>query len=587
MYTDDKNAQVVLALLKKFGIRKIVISPGMTNVPISRSVQIDPFFEVYSVVDERSAAYFATGLAYASDEPVAISCTGATASRNYLPGLTEAYYRNLPVIALTSQHHSPDYSDFVPQLTDRTVSQNDIKRYSAMLPVVKDKEDLRKCVFQVNKALHLATVKGDGPVHINIPVTPSFKFNTKQLPDITKIDYFNTETMEPRKLAKELFGKKVGIFVGSHRQFSKETIAAMNSFVQKTGAAVFYDHTSSYTGKNRVLTAQIADLLKTTKLPDIMIDMGAISGDYSAPLLCKGVATWRLSEDGEYHNRKGEQELQKVFEMSERFFFDELADAIIGIKAGSYYESLAKDVKKIQVPQMPLSNTYISSKLSKALPKNSMLHMGILNSLRNMDFFEVDRSILLSSNVGGFGIDGPVSTLIGKAMVDKNRLSFGLVGDLAFFYDMNALGIHHVDKNVRILLVNNNNGVEFRLNETIESQWGSDTNKFISAAGHNGSAKAWAEARGLIYLSADTKESYDKQLADFCSKDINHYDTPVLFEVFTESEDEQLAIKTLRSVNQPIIKAQKASGLSAVKQAVKVVTPNKVKRVYKKLKGNK
>src|SRR5690606_25172776 len=131
MYTDDKNAQVVLALFKKFGIRKIVISPGTTNVPIARSVQNDPFFEVHSVVDERSAAYFATGLAFASGEPVVISCTGATASRNYLSGLTEAYYRNLPIIALTSQHHTPDYGDLVPQITDRTVSQNDVKRYAA------------------------------------------------------------------------------------------------------------------------------------------------------------------------------------------------------------------------------------------------------------------------------------------------------------------------------------------------------------------------------------------------------------------------------------------------------------------------
>ena len=62
MYTDDKNAQVVLALLKKYGIRKIVISPGTTNVPIARSVEQDDFFEIYSMVDERGAAYFA-GLA--------------------------------------------------------------------------------------------------------------------------------------------------------------------------------------------------------------------------------------------------------------------------------------------------------------------------------------------------------------------------------------------------------------------------------------------------------------------------------------------------------------------------------------------
>lgn len=586
MYTDDKNAQVVLALLKKFGIRKIVISPGMTNVPIARSVQLDPFFEVYSVVDERSAAYFATGLAFSSNEPVVISCTGATASRNYLPGLTEAFYRNLPVIALTSQHHSPDYSDFVPQLTDRTVSQNDVKRYAALLPVVKDKEDLRKCIFQVNKALHMAIDKGGGPVHINLPVTPSFKFTTKALPDITKIDYYNTETLDAKKLAKEISGKKVGIFIGSHRPFDNSTISAINKFTKKTGAAVFYDHTSSYTGNNGILTSQISDLLKTTNLPDIMIDMGGISGDYSAPLLCKDVNTWRISEDGEYHNRKGEQELQKVIDSSERFFFDNLANAIVSVKVSGYYSSLAKDLKRIKVPSMPLSNTYISSKLSKQIPKDSTLHMSILNSLRNMDFFEVDKSIMMSSNVGGFGIDGPISTLVGESMVNKKRLSFGLIGDLAFFYDMNALGIRHVDTNVRILLVNNNNGVEFRLNDRIEAQWGSDTDDYIAASGHNGSAKAWAEARGWVYKSASSKDELDGLMPEFCNADVDYFGAPVLFEVFTKVADEQQAIKNIRSVNQPIKKTKKPTG-PTVKQVVKEVTPKSVVRAYKKIKAKK
>jgi 2-succinyl-5-enolpyruvyl-6-hydroxy-3-cyclohexene-1-carboxylate synthase len=101
-YTDEENAQIIIALLKAHGIRKIVASPGTTNIPITGSVQNDPYFEVYSAADERSAAYLACGLTYESGEPVVLSCTGATASRNYLPGLTEAWYRKLPVIAITS-----------------------------------------------------------------------------------------------------------------------------------------------------------------------------------------------------------------------------------------------------------------------------------------------------------------------------------------------------------------------------------------------------------------------------------------------------------------------------------------------------
>ena len=103
-YTDEKNAQIVIALLKAHGIRKVVASPGATNIPIVGSIQNDQFFDVYSSVDERSAAYLACGMAYASGEPVVLSCTGATASRNYMPGLTEAWYRKLPIIAIMSTH---------------------------------------------------------------------------------------------------------------------------------------------------------------------------------------------------------------------------------------------------------------------------------------------------------------------------------------------------------------------------------------------------------------------------------------------------------------------------------------------------
>lgn len=582
MYTDDKNAQVVLALLKKFGIRKIVISPGTTNVPVARSVQNDPFFEVHSVVDERSAAYFATGLAFASGEPVVISCTGATASRNYLSGLTEAYYRNLPVIALTSQHHTPDYSDLVPQVTDRTVSQNDVKRYAALLPTVKDNEDLKQCIFKVNKALTIATTKGGGPVHINLPVSPAYSFTTKELPDYQKTEYYSAETLPTRELASELSGKRIGVFVGSHNPFDAKTIDAISRFAKKTGAAVFYDHTSSYTGDNRVLTAQISDLLQTDKAPDLMIDMGSISGDYSASRLFNNVATWRISEDGEFHNRQGVEKLQKVFDCLEEYFFETMADSLTGVKSTDYYESLSKSIKKLKIPEMPLSNTYISQRLSENIPKKSLLHMSILNSLRNMDFFELDKSILTSCNVGGFGIDGPVSTLIGQSMADRKRLSFGLIGDLAFFYDMNALGMRDIGKNVRILLVNNNNGVEFRLNNKLENQWGSDTDSFISAAGHNGSAKAWAESRGFKYLTASTKEELDDQIAEFCNKDLNHFDSPVLFEVFTKVSDEQHAVDLIRGANNQAAKKMLEQS-PAVRKLVKRVAPKKAINLYKKI----
>ena len=547
MYTDDKNAQVVLALLKKYNIKKIVVSPGTTNVPIARAVQFDPFFEVYSAVDERGAAYLAGGLAFASCEPVVISCTGATASRDYIPGLTEAYYRGLPVIAITSQHHSPMYSDLMPQVTDRRVSQNDVKRFAAILPVIKDDEDYRACVQLLNEAFYTATRRDAGPVHINLPVSNMYSFTTPKLPDVQKIEVYDAEDFPENELMNALQGKRVAVFIGSHKPFDAETAAAIESFAAGLNAPVFCDHTANYTGKNRVLSAVAGDLADLKLLPDIVIDLGSVSGDYSASRLFRGRRVWRISEDRKFHNRHGAEIVENLFFCSERFFFKTMQ------KAGGakpYYSAIRDAVAGAKLPMLPLSNIYACSQISKRLPKNSYLHLGILNSLRSMNFFELDPSIAVSCNVGGFGIDGALSTALGQSLADPKRMSFCVLGDLAFFYDMNALGNRHVGNNLRILLINNNRGVEFRLNANLERLWGSDTDELIAAHGHFGSAKSWAESMGFAYLRAETKEAFDGQIDAFC--DPERFRQPVVFEVFTNAEDEQAALKNLRAFNHPI-----------------------------------
>lgn len=89
------------------------------------SVQQDSFFEIYSCVDERSAAYMACGLAAEIMQPVVLSCTGATASRNYFPALTEAYYRKLPILAVTSTQEESKIGQLIPQVIDRSIQPAD------------------------------------------------------------------------------------------------------------------------------------------------------------------------------------------------------------------------------------------------------------------------------------------------------------------------------------------------------------------------------------------------------------------------------------------------------------------------------
>ena len=226
-YTDERNAQIVISLLKQHRIRKIVASPGSTNVCLVASMQCDPYFEMFSAPDERSAAYMACGMAAESGEPVVLSCTGATASRNYFPGLTEAYYRKLPVLAITSSRRSTRIGHNFDQVTDRTSVPNDVVKVSVQMPVVLDSETEWGCIIAANKAILELRHHGGGPAHINIETTYSPSCNVKELPTAKAIFRYTNRDKLP-----ELKAGKVAVFVGAHLPWAEKLTDAVDEFCQ-------------------------------------------------------------------------------------------------------------------------------------------------------------------------------------------------------------------------------------------------------------------------------------------------------------------------------------------------------------------
>lgn len=546
-YTNERSQQIVIALLKAHGIRKVVASPGTTNLTLVGSMQQDPYFEMYSSVDERSAAYMACGLAAESGEPVVLSCTGATASRNYMPGLTEAYYRKLPVLAITATQGDHKIGHHFAQVIDRRSTPNDIARISVNVPVSKDAESEWNCNVLVNKALLELKRHGGGPVHINLATTYSRDFSVKELPATRVIDRV---TMQEKFPAFPKTGK-VAVFVGSHKTWTKEEELALTAFCAAHNAVAFCDHTSGYKGKFRVLFALVAGQ-KQYHSPlcdvDLLIHIGEVSGDYYS-LGIKAKQTWRVSEDGEI--RDTFHTLRYVFEMPEKDFF--LYYAQNGSYNEEYLQSCQKEYDSMlqQIPELPFGNIWMARQLAPALPEKSVLHLGILNTLRSWNFFEIPASVLSYCNVGGFGIDGDMSTLIGASLAHPDKLYFGILGDLAFFYDMNVLGNHHVGHNVRIMLINNGRGTEFRNYDHPGSAFGEDADKYIAAAGHYGNKsplliKHYAEDLGFEYLMASDKEEFLSASRRFVISEMS--DKPMLFEVFTDSADESRAIEMMHYV---------------------------------------
>lgn len=102
MYSEKENVLQLVALFKAHGITHIVLSPGSRNSPLIHSFATDSGFTCYTIVDERSAGFFALGIIQAFNCPVAVCCTSGTAALNLGPAVAEAYYQQLPLLVITA-----------------------------------------------------------------------------------------------------------------------------------------------------------------------------------------------------------------------------------------------------------------------------------------------------------------------------------------------------------------------------------------------------------------------------------------------------------------------------------------------------
>ncbi|WP_455139456.1 thiamine pyrophosphate-binding protein [Thermophilibacter sp.] len=576
-YTNEENVRMLVALLKQFGIKRIVASPGTTNITFVASVQGDSFFEVISSVDERSAAYIACGMAAESGEPVVLSCTGATASRNYTPGLTEAFYRKLPILAVTSMQHPGRIGQYVPQVLDRSTPMADVCVKHVRVTVPHSDEDVWACNLMLNEALLALTRDGGGPVHIDLQTEYSRDFSTRPLPRYREIRRYTVEDSLPT-----INAQRIAIVVGAHMPFSADLTEAIEGFCGRYDAVVLCDQTSNYRGNHRVLAALVTNQdasLPDIARPDLLIYIGSVSG---ASLHIYPSEVWRVNPDGEIRDCYRKQ--TAVFEMSERFFFAHYAgvDAARSDATKKSLQQWNKVYKEIvaAIPELPFSNLWIAQHTAPRLPDNSVLHLGILNSLRAWNMFETPESVACYANTGGFGIDGVLSTTLGASLASPEKLFFCVLGDLAFFYDLNVLGNRHLCSNIRILLVNNGRGTEFRNYVHPAAQFGDEADAFMAAAGHFGDksrtlVKNFASDLGFKYLSASGKEEYLECLPQFISPE--NREKPMVLEVFTDSQNESDALEAISSI------AHDSKG--AAKQLVKKALGQKGVDMAKKILG--
>ena len=552
-YSDEKNVQILIALMKAHGVKRIVASPGSTNVTFVGSVQQDPYFEIYSCVDERSAAYMACGIAAETCEPVALSCTGATASRNYFSALTEAFYSKLPILAITSTQDRSRIGHLIPQAIDRSSQPNDTVKFSVYLQNVKDGQDEWDCMIKANKALLELNHHGEGPVHINLATSYCPSFKTKELPNVNVIKRYNAEDNLP-----ELPIGKIAIYIGTHNRWSDELINSVDAFCERHHAVVFQDPASNYNGNyglNYLLAAQ-QNISDANRQPDLLIHIGNMSDMWG---IVQPKNVWRVAEDGNISDPY--KKLRVVFEMKETSFFKHYVHTKPSGEK-DYIEICRQREEQIkkEMPELPFSHLWIAQQMHDKFPSNSTIHYGILSPLRSWGYFSKAETIEAYCNQGGFGIDGNMSSLIGASLMNPDKLYFGIFGDLSFFYDLNSLGNRHIGNNIRILLVNNSLGAEFHLFKQLNSIYVNNVEKFISAGGHNGHqspmlVRNYVTALGFEYLSASSKEEFLRVADKFFSP--QHTGRPQILEVFTDVANENDALfKIFNMETSPIVEVK-------------------------------
>lgn len=531
--------RLLVTLLRDYEVKHIVLSPGGRDVPLVRMFEYnDEFFVLHRVTDERSAAYYGLGIAAQLRQPVVCVCTSGTAASNFLPAVTEAYYTGVPLIVVTADRQQV----YLNQGEDQTIPQSHIYegviKKSITLPEAagfkaeyQARRDISDCILET-------THNGFGPVHINIAIdnitmgakVPREYWNLlpRIYPHILRVGVNNGEH-EMKKWVTELKkSNRILVVYGQNPPPTEIQLENIEGFASKYNCAIVTDFISNldcaYSLKPYNMLQVISnDEFNKCLSPDILITVGGkrLMND---PLTfkirggLKNIRHWSVISSGEIKDFYFR--LTSVLEISQDFFFEWfLLQAGDILNNGVYYNAWKEMTEKYSAPIIDTFNAhYIQSKFIPMVPEKALLHLGVGQSFFDSRRYLCRENVEVFCNMGTNGIDGCTSTFLGQCSVIKDRLCFLLVGDLSFFYDMNSLWNKKIDKNVRILMVNNSGSGLLR-----------GHNLEAVAAVHNTSARGWVETVNLKYISATTKEEYVEKLKYFVSEESQE---AIFFEVF-------------------------------------------------------
>ncbi len=510
------------------GVKYVVISPGSRNAPLIEAFLRRFGDQCISIVDERSAGYFALGLARNSDSPVVLLCTSGTAVLNYGPALAEAYYQRIPLVAITADR--PE--ELIDQQDNQTIRQigvfhNIVKAGYHLLQNIQSEHMLSKTHKTIHDALDICLSESRGPVHINVPlIEPLYD----SLPGVSeKLHWVKPNTKEPdfsfSDELRDTLSKAKNILLIHGQDFrDTDTQSALRSLSQKNSILVIAENISNSTEGKIIASPDLlmahSDLNKLISPDLVMYSGGQIVSKKLKSYIrnLKHVECWRIGKDDyvidtfRKSNRVIMSHHARVYSALNQILPDTTEKQFQSSWLKAKEESKKK--RKAILRKILFSDLKVFHLVLEGMPSGVNIELGNSSVIRYSQIFPATSNSTYYSNRGVSGIDGCLSAASGTAY-SSGELTIAIIGDLSFVYDSNALWNKELASNLRVIVINNAGGNIFQLIDGPSEKPG--FKKFFKAY-HPVNIRKLAEAFNLGYFCIENEHQLKSVLPEFYSK---------------------------------------------------------------------
>ena len=472
IYPKIPLAQSIIEICLAKGITNIIISPGSRNAPLTIGFAQNPNFTCYSIADERSAAFFALGIAQQIKQPTAVICTSGSALLNYYPAFAEAFYSQIPLIVISADRPQSkiDIGD------GQTIRQENVFQNHSVFNANLTEEASEENDLKINKAIETAILQ-KGPVHINAPFEEPLYQTVDTLSVHPKItvseEIIGTKTIENSEELVSIWNsaKRKLVMVGVNEANTIDDKIVQNlandpSVVVLTETTSNLHHPSFINSIDTLITPFENGDFEDFQ-PEILLTFGGM-------IVSKRIKAFLRKYKPKYHWHIDILRAYDTFDaktkhivMQPNDFFTDLLSKTTFVES-DYFSKINKiyDLRKIRkqeyLSKIPFSDFQVFEKIIETLPKNSQLQISNSSAIRYAQLIDIDSSIEVFCNRGTSGIDGSTSTAIGASVGSKKQNVF-ITGDISFLYDSNALWNSYIPNNFKIILINNGGGGIFRI----------------------------------------------------------------------------------------------------------------------------